>query len=261
MLSVVLPSYNEEKMIPIATGRLGKILGDAKIDYELLFVDDGSRDNTWKEIQRCSREDRHVVGVHFSRNFGKESAMFAGLEQSRGDCVVVMDCDLQHPPEKIVDMYRLWEQGYEVVEGIKEDRGEESAFHKFASNSFYSLISRATGMDMGASSDFKLLDRKVVDTLNALPERNVFFRALSFWVGFKKAEVLYRVQERTAAYRDGDGRDHADRGGGLRGHLPGAEDHGRRPARLHHRDSAAAAHRELSDDLPRHHRLLPRAHL
>ena len=197
MLSIVLPSYNEEKMIPIATERLGKILDDAKIDYELLFVDDGSRDGTWKEIRRCSEADRHVVGVHFSRNFGKEAAMFAGLEQAKGDCVVVRDCDLQHPPEKIVEMYRLWEQGYEVVEGIKEDRGEESAFHKFASNSFYSLISRATGMDMGASSDFKLIDRKVVDTLNALPERNVFFRALSFWVGFKKAEVRYRVQERT----------------------------------------------------------------
>ena len=123
--------------------------------------------------------------------------MFAGLEQAKGDCVVVIDCDLQHPPEKIVEMYRLWEQGYEVVEGIKEDRGEESAFHKSASNSFYDLISRATGMDMASSSDFKLLDRKVVDTLNALPERNVFFRALSFWVGFKKAEVHYRVQERT----------------------------------------------------------------
>ena len=197
MLSVVLPSYNEEKMIPIAASRLGKILSEAKIDYELLFVDDGSHDRTWEEIRRCSKDDRHVVGVHFSRNFGKESAMFAGLEQARGDCVVVMDCDLQHPPEKIVEMYRLWEEGYEVVEGIKEDRGEESAFHKFASNSFYSLISRATGMDMAASSDFKLLDRKVVDTLNALPERNVFFRALSFWVGFKKAEVRYRVQERT----------------------------------------------------------------
>ena len=197
MLSVVLPSYNEEKMIPIAASRLGKILSEAKIDYELLFVDDGSHDRTWEEIRRCAKDDRHVVGVHFSRNFGKESAMFAGLEQARGDCVVVMDCDLQHPPEKIVEMYRLWEEGYEVVEGIKEDRGEESAFHKFASNSFYSLISRATGMDMAASSDFKLLDRKVVDTLNALPERNVFFRALSFWVGFKKAEVRYRVQERT----------------------------------------------------------------
>ena len=180
MISVVLPSYNEEKMIPIAAERIGTILGGAGIDYELLFVDDGSRDSTWREIQRCSAADPHVVGVHFSRNFGKEAAMFAGLEQAQGDCVVVMDCDLQHPPEKIVDMYRLWEEGYEVVEGIKEDRGEESSLHKFAANSFYSLISRATGMDMGSSSDFKLLDRKVVDTLNALPERNVFFRALSF---------------------------------------------------------------------------------
>ena len=197
MISVVLPSYNEEKMIPIAAERLRDILTEAGIDYELLFVDDGSRDNTWQEIQRASENDPHVVGVHFSRNFGKEAAMFAGLEQARGDCVVVMDCDLQHPPEKIVEMHRLWEQGYEVVEGIKEDRGEESAMHRFASNSFYSLISRATGMDMASSSDFKLLDRKVVDTLNSLPERNVFFRALSFWVGFKKAEVRYRVQERT----------------------------------------------------------------
>ena len=198
MLSVVLPSYNEEKMIPVASARLGEILQGAGIDYELLFVDDGSRDATWDEIQRCAADDPHIVGVHFSRNFGKEAAMFAGLETAKGDCVVVLDCDLQHPPEKIVEMYRLWEQGFEVVEGVKEDRGEESGFHKFAANSFYSLISRATGMDMAASSDFKLLDRKVVDTLNALPERNVFFRALSFWVGFKKTEVSYCVQERTA---------------------------------------------------------------
>ena len=198
MLSVVLPSYNEEKMIPIAAQRLGAILSGEGIDYELLFVDDGSRDGTWKEIQRCSKEDRHVVGVHFSRNFGKESAMFAGLEQARGDCCVVIDCDLQHPPEKIVEMYRLWEQGYEVVEGIKDSRGEETGFHKFAANSFYAIISRATGLDMASSPDFKLLDRKVVDTLNRMPERNVFFRALSFWVGFRKAEVHYCVRERTA---------------------------------------------------------------
>ena len=124
--------------------------------------------------------------------------MFAGLERAAGDCCVVIDCDLQHPPEKIVEMYRLWEQGYEVVEGIKEDRGEESGLHKFAANSFYKLISLATGMDMGSSSDFKLLDRKVVDTLNQMPERKVFFRALSFWVGFKRAEVRYCVRERTA---------------------------------------------------------------
>ena len=197
MLSVILPSYNEEKMIPVATARMAEVLGGAGIDYELLFVDDGSKDKTWSEIQRCAETDPHVVGVHFSRNFGKESAMFAGLETAKGDCAVVIDCDLQHPPEKIIEMYRLWEEGYEVVEGIKDDRGEESGFHKFAANSFYGIISKATGMDMASSSDFKLLDRKVIDTLNALPERAVFFRALSFWVGFKKAEVRYRVQERT----------------------------------------------------------------
>ena len=198
MLSVILPSYNEEKMILTAAERLAEILSGAGIDYELLFVDDGSKDKTWEMINKAAENDPHVVGVHFSRNFGKEAAMFAGLETAKGDCCVVIDCDLQHPPEKIVDMYRLWEQGYEVVEGVKEDRGEESGLHKFAANSFYSLISKATGMDMSASSDFKLLDRKVVDTLNKMPERNVFFRALSFWVGFKKTEVSYCVQERTA---------------------------------------------------------------
>ena len=197
MLSVILPSYNEEKMIAKATARMAEILQPEKIDYELLFIDDGSRDGTWAQINEAAEKDTHVVGVHFSRNFGKEAAMFAGLEQARGDCCVVIDCDLQHPPEKIVEMYRLWEQGYEVVEGIKEDRGEESGLHKFAANSFYGLISKATGMDMSSSSDFKLLDRKVVDTLNSLPERNVFFRALSFWVGYKKTSVSYCVQERT----------------------------------------------------------------
>ena len=197
MLSIILPSYNEEKMIPIAAQRLGEILSPENIDYELLFVDDGSKDSTWQQIQTVAKDDSHVVGVHFSRNFGKEAAMFAGLEEAKGDCCVVIDCDLQHPPEKIVEMYRLWEQGYEVVEGIKEDRGEESGMHRFAANSFYGIISKLTGIDMGSSSDFKLLDRKVVDALNQLPERNVFFRALSFWVGFKKTEVTYRVQERT----------------------------------------------------------------
>lgn len=198
MLSVILPSYNEEKMIPIASERLSSILSGAGIDHELLFVDDGSKDSTWQMIEQAALANPHVRGIHFSRNFGKESAMFAGLEKARGDCCAVIDCDLQHPPEKLVEMYRLWEQGYEVIEGIKEDRGQESGFHRFAANSFYGLISKATGMDMSSSSDFKLLDRKVVDTLNAMPERNVFFRALSYWVGYRQASVSYRVQERTA---------------------------------------------------------------
>jgi len=198
MLSIILPAYNEEKMISLATETISDIMSREQIDFELLFVDDGSKDKTWEEICKASEVNEHVVGVHFSRNFGKESAMFAGLETAKGDCCVVMDCDLQHPPEKVVEMYRLWEEGYEVVEGIKEDRGEESGLYRFCANTFYGLISRATKMDMASSSDFKLLDRKVVDTLNQMPERNVFFRALSFWVGFKKASVSYCVQERVA---------------------------------------------------------------
>lgn len=197
MLSVILPSYNEEKMIPIAADAISGILEREEIDFELLFIDDGSKDATWENITKVAERNARVVGVHFSRNFGKEAAMFAGLEKAAGDCCVVLDCDLQHPPEKIVEMYRLWEGGYEVVEGIKENRGDESGLHRLAANSFYGLISRATGMDMSSSSDFKLLDRKVVDTLNALPERNVFFRALSFWVGYRKATVYYSVRERT----------------------------------------------------------------
>ena len=198
MLSVILPSYNEEKMIPQASETISRILDAENIDHELLFVDDGSRDGTWSEIEAAAKINSRVRGLHFSRNFGKEAAMFAGLERAEGDCCVVIDCDLQHPPEKIVEMYRLWEQGYEVVEGIKEDRGTESGMRRFAANSFYKIISSATGVDMSSSSDFKLLDRKVVDTLNQMPERNVFFRALSFWVGFKRASVTYDVRERTA---------------------------------------------------------------
>ena len=198
MLSIILPAYNEEKMIAAAADTIGGIMDGEDIPYELIFVDDGSRDATWEEICRAAERDPHVTGVHFSRNFGKEAAMFAGLETAAGACCAVLDCDLQHPPEKLVEMYRLWQQGYEVVEGVKEDRGSESPLHGFAANTFYRLMSRATGLNMADASDFKLLDRKVVDTLNRMPERNVFFRALSYWVGFEKATVTYRVRERTA---------------------------------------------------------------
>ena len=197
MVSVIIPAFREEKMVERAADTIADILRKENIPYELIFVDDGSSDSTWEKILSASEKDPCVRGIHFSRNFGKESAMFAGLEKAKGDCCVVIDCDLQHPPEKIVEMVRLWEQGYEVVEGVKEDRGDESAAHRFAAKSFYSLISNAVGMDMSSASDFKLLDRKVVDTLNRMPERNAFFRALSYWVGYRKAEIPYRVQERT----------------------------------------------------------------
>ena len=198
MLSVIIPAYNEETIIYTAADTILSIMEREKIDCQLVFVDDGSKDATWERVTELCRAHKNVMGLHFSRNFGKEAAMFAGLERATGDCCVVIDCDLQHPPEKIVEMYRLWEQGYEVIEGVKAERGKESGAYRFAANAFYGIISKVTGMDMSDASDFKLLDRKVVDALNAMPERNVFFRALSYWVGFTKTSVSYSVQQRTA---------------------------------------------------------------
>ena len=197
MLSVVLPAYNEERMIKKAADRIGQILTEAGILYELVFVNDGSKDKTWSEIEKAAEQDPHIVGVMFSRNFGKEAAMFAGLANASGECCAVMDCDLQHPPETLVEMYRLWEKGYEVIEGVKRSRGKESALHKASAGMFYRIISHATKIDMSRASDFKLLDRKAVDALLSMPERNVFFRALSSWVGFRTTSVEFDVRERT----------------------------------------------------------------
>ena len=181
VLSVVLPAYNEEAMLKKAAGTLKLILSGARIDYELVFVDDGSKDATWRKIEEAAQTDPYVHGIHFSRNFGKEAAIFAGLASASGDCVAVMDCDLQHPPETLVEMFRLWEQGYEASAGM-----------------FYKLMSKATKIDMSRASDFKLMDRKAVDTLLEMPERNAFFRAMSSWIGFKSTTIEFDVQEREA---------------------------------------------------------------
>lgn len=197
MFSVILPAYNEEKMIQKASETVSRILSEANIEYEILFVNDGSKDGTWQQIEAAVKQNPHIVGINFSRNFGKESAMLAGLANAAGDCCAVMDCDLQHPPETLVEMYRLWEQGYEVVEGVKRSRGKESAAHRASAGLFYKIISRAVGIDMSRASDFKLLDRRAVDALLSMPERNVFFRALSSWIGFRTISVEFDVQERT----------------------------------------------------------------
>ena len=176
MLSVVIPAFNEQEMVPAAAGQIDGILSRAGIPHELIFIDDGSRDATWAEIRAESEHRDTVRGVHFSRNFR----------------------DLQHPPEKLVEMYRLWEQGVEVVEGVKTDRGEESLAHRVAAKTFYRLISEATHIDMTRASDFKLLDRKAVNVLLSMREKRAFFRALSSWIGFRTAEVPYEVRERAA---------------------------------------------------------------
>lgn len=198
LLSVVLPAYNEELMIDRACQTLDEVLVQAGISYELVFVDDGSSDRTWERIQKAGRRNPHITGVRFSRNFGKEAAIFAGLAQARGNAVAVMDCDLQHPPETLVDMYKLWRQGYEVVEGMKTSRGEESMLHKKCAGFFYGLLSKAMGADMRNTSDFKLLDRKAVNAVLSMPEKNMFFRGTTSWIGFRRAEVEFQVQEREA---------------------------------------------------------------
>ncbi len=198
LLSVIIPSYNEEENIARTASRLGEILKEANIPYELLFISDGSRDNTFEEIEKAAKLDENVKGFEFSRNFGKEAAIFAGLKVARGNCCVVIDCDLQHPPEIIPEMFKLWKQGYDVVEGVKSDRGDESKLHKLFVNIFYGTMSKLMKINMNDTSDYKLLDRRVMDVLLSLPESNTFFRALSFWVGFKSTSISYEVQERTA---------------------------------------------------------------
>ena len=176
MLSVVIPVYNEGAVLEKTASVIRGVLSDAAIGCELIFVDDGSKDATWEKITALSASGG-IRGLHFSRNFGKEAAILAGLAAAKGDCCVVIDGDLQHPPEKIVEMYRLWEQGYEIVEGQKASRGAESHAHGLAARAFYSLISRATGIDMANASDFKLLDRKAV-------------------IGFKTVSIPFDVQKR-----------------------------------------------------------------
>ena len=196
LLSIVIPAYNEEENIRNTAQVVGSVMEEAQIPYEIIFVSDGSRDSTFDKVLELAKEDRRIRGLEFSRNFGKESAMFAGLSAIKGGCAVVMDCDLQHPPQTIVKMYRKWLEGYEVVEGMKNTRGKESAFHRFFAAAFYGIISAFTGFDMENSSDFKLLDKKVVQVLLDMPERKTFFRAMSFWAGFKSCQVRYDVAER-----------------------------------------------------------------
>ena len=197
MISVVIPAYNEQENIPVAAERLGGILAPLS-EYELIFVDDGSKDGTWALIKQLSETDEHIRGLHFSRNFGKEGAIFAGLKAAEGDCVAVIDCDLQHPPELLEKMYSAWKGGAEVVEAIKSSRGHEGLIYKLFAKTFYRMMKNSSDIDLDGASDYKLMDRKVVDALNEMPERLTFFRALSSWVGFTTEKIKFDVEPRNA---------------------------------------------------------------
>ncbi len=199
LLSVVVPVHNEEPVLPKLFQELQETLDGLRLPYEVVFVDDGSTDDSWGVITSFSiKGGGSIRGIRFTRNFGKEAAICAGLRASRGDAVVVMDADLQHPPRLIPEMVRAWrELGTPVVEAVKERRQEEDIKRRIGANLFYRLFERTSGIDIRSATDFKLLDRKVVDAYLGLSERLRFFRGLTAWIGFPSTRIPFVPPQRS----------------------------------------------------------------
>lgn len=196
-LSVVIPVYGEGPNLDRLLTELERQLTAIGERYELVFVDDGSTDDTWQVLTAARQRYPDLRALRLSRNFGKEAALCAGLEAARGQAVVVMDADLQHPPHMLPQMVRLWKVGdADVVEAVKESRGRESLTNKVGARVFYTLISRLSGYNLEGASDFKLLDRRVVEAWQRLGERDVFFRGMTAWLGFRHAQLPFVVPER-----------------------------------------------------------------
>lgn len=193
MISLVIPVLNEEKGIK---QNINTIINYLNEEYEIVIVDDGSKDGTWSKIKELSEENKNIIGVRFSRNFGKESALMAGLAHTSGDAVITMDSDLQHPPEYIPNLIEKWKEGYKVVEARKERRTKESIFYKMSAGIFYNTLKKLSGLDMANSSDYKLLDRCVVDKILEFKEGQLFFRGIVDWVGFDKCTIEVEFKER-----------------------------------------------------------------
>lgn len=193
LLSVIIPCYNEEDVLRATYERLGKVFhGMTDYDYELIFVNDGSADQTQLILTELQLSDPHVRVLLLSRNFGHQIAVTAGLEVAAGDAVVIIDADLQDPPEVIPEMVRLWREGNEVVYGIRLEREGESKFKLWTAKVFYRLINRLSETKMPLDAgDFRLIDRKVVGVINKMPERARFLRGMVSWAGFRQTSVTY----------------------------------------------------------------------
>jgi polyisoprenyl-phosphate glycosyltransferase len=197
--SIVVPVYNEEEVIHETYRRLTEVMRSTGEAYELLFVNDGSRDRTDEIIKAYSQKDESVILLDFSRNFGHQIAITAGMDYSRGKAVVVIDADLQDPPELILEMIKKWKQGYDVVYAKRTKRKGETVFKKQTAKMFYRFLHSLTDIDIPLDTgDFRLLDRRVCDQMNSLHEKNRFVRGLVSWVGFKQIAVEYERDERLA---------------------------------------------------------------
>lgn len=202
MLSIIVPSFNEENTIPVFYKKTTEILSNnANVaNFEIIFVDDGSEDDTWSSIKNLMSQDKNVHGIKFSRNFGKEAAIFAGLHKAQGNCAVIMDCDLQHPPELIEEMYQHYTEGYQIVRCVKKQRNKEPLLRRICNSLFFNFFNLfdSAQLNIANMSDFQLIDRKVINYILQFQETSLFFRGISAYVGFKVKDLEFDVPERIA---------------------------------------------------------------
>ena len=197
VISAVIPAYNESQGLKEAITKIAEILDACEKNWEIVIVDDGSSDQTYQQIVQLSKAEPRIKGIALSRNFGKEAAMLAGLEHAKGEAVIILDSDLQHPPSLIPEMIEKWHSGAQIVHAVKRSRKDDSAGKKAAAYCINQLISSLGGININNSSDFKLLDREIVDIIvHRLPERERFFRGLTSWLGFAEEYIYFDVATR-----------------------------------------------------------------
>lgn len=197
LLSIVLPSYNEEKNIPLVYQAVYDNIDHKKFDYEMIFVNDGSRDGTWESVKAVAKKDAKVRGITFSRNFGHHAALQAGLEAAKGDLVIMLDSDLQHPPKLIPKLIAKWEEGHDIVNTVRESTEGTGFFKNVTGSMFYKILNSISDLQLNeGEADYRLVNRRVLDALNNLPESPKFYRGLVNWVGFTVAHVSYKAEAR-----------------------------------------------------------------
>jgi glycosyltransferase involved in cell wall biosynthesis len=198
-ISVIIPAFREGPHMSKSLAKITEILRQQPFDFELIVVDDGSDDETWEVLQKTAKQIKELRALSFARNFGKEAAIIAGLMHSSGHAAVVIDADLQHPPHLIPKMVRRWhDESFDIVNAVKEYRGKESRWNRVAATTFYRIFENLTGLKLMDGSDFKLLDRKIIDIYCNLPERYLFFRGIVTWFGYRQCAIPFHVQDRVA---------------------------------------------------------------
>ena len=202
-VSLVIPMYYEEEVAEECYNRVTKVLSTLQdYTYEIVFINDGSKDKTLEILEGIAKKDINVKVISFARNFGHQCAVTAGLQFVTGDAIVIIDADLQDPPELIPDMLKLWENGNEVIYGKRKTRDGESKFKLLTAKMFYQTLNALSDVDIPKDTgDFRLVDKKVVDVINSLPEHNKFLRGLFSWVGFKQTPFEYERKERLGICR------------------------------------------------------------